>query len=78
MTLQAKVSLIMAVLIADLLFFLFVRAEYPEVFEAVLERLPWDDSLEEAVIVISGYVVAVLSSSAAIYVLIKHFQKTAR
>lgn len=76
MTPQAKVSLIAAVLIADLLFFLFVRADYPGIFEAVLERLPWDDNLEEAVIVISGYIVAVLSSSAIVYVLIKHLQKT--
>jgi len=75
-SLQTKVSLIAAVLIADLLFFLFFRADYPGVFEAVLERLPWDDNLEEAVIVISGYIVAVLSSSAIVYVLIKHFQKT--
>ncbi len=77
MTLQAKVSLILAILIADLLFFMFVRADYPEIFDAVLEKLPWDDNLEEAVIVISGYIVAVLTSSATIYVLIKHFQKPA-
>jgi len=76
-TLQAKVSLLLAILIADLLFFMLIRADYPEVFEAFLERLPWDDDLEEAVIVISGYIVAVLTSSATIYVLVKHFQRKA-
>ena len=76
MTLQAKISLILAILIADLLFFMFVRADYPEIFDAVLERLPWDDNLEEAVIVLSGYAIAVLTSSTAIYVLIKQFQRT--
>lgn len=76
MTLQAKISLILAILIADLLFFMLVRADYPEIFDALLERLPWDDNLEEAVIVLSGYVIAVLTSSAAIYVLIKQFQRT--
>jgi len=75
-TLQAKVSLILAILIADLLFFMFVRADYPEIFDAVLERLPWDDNLEEAVIVLLGYAIAVLTSSATIYVLIKQFQRT--
>lgn len=78
MTLQAKVSVLAAILVADLLLFSFVRADYPEIFEAALERLPWDDNLEEAVIVISGYIVAVLSSSAIVYVLTKHFQKTGK
>lgn len=78
MTLQAKVSVLAAILIADLLFFMFVRVEYPGIFEAVLERLPWEDNLEEAVVVISGYIAAVLSSSAIVYVLTKHFQKTAK
>ncbi|MCW4027568.1 MAG: hypothetical protein NWE76_08810 [Candidatus Bathyarchaeota archaeon] len=76
MTLQGKISVLAALLIADLMFFLFVRVEYPEIFEAALNRLPWEDDLEEAVFVISGYVVAVLSSSAIIYVLTKHFQRT--
>lgn len=78
MTLQAKLSMIAATLIADLLFFLFIRVDYPEILQAILNRLPWEDNLEEALIVILGYIVAVLSSSALIYVLIKHFQKTAK
>ncbi len=77
MTLQAKVSLLLAILIADLLLFMLIRADYPQVFEAFLDRLPWDDDLEEAVIVISGYIVAVLASSATVYVLTKHFQTKA-
>ena len=76
MGLQSKVTVLAAILIADLLFFYFFGLYYPEVFEIVLQWLPWDDILEKAVMIITGLIIAVLTSTAIIYVLVKNFQKS--
>lgn len=74
----SKLSALAAILLADLLFFLFFVAYYPEILEALLRQLPWDNNLEKAVIVISGFVIGVLTSTAIVNVLIKNFMKTAK
>lgn len=76
MSLPAKVSLLAAVLTADLLFFMLFSVQYPDLFEALLDSLPWEDNLEKAIMIIAGLVVAVLSSAAIVYVLAKSLHKT--
>jgi len=78
LSLQSKVAVLAAILIADLLFFYFFGVYYPELFEDVLERLPWENSLEKAIMIISGLIIAVLTSTAIIYVLLKNLQKTTK
>ncbi|MEM2111909.1 MAG: hypothetical protein QXX08_08550 [Candidatus Bathyarchaeia archaeon] len=75
MSLQSKVAALAAILIADLLFFYFFAVYYPKLFELILTWLPYDDSLEKAIIIITGLIIAVLTSTAIIYVLVKNLQK---
>jgi len=60
------------ILIADLLFFLFFSVYYPETLETVLQWLPWESNIEKALLIISGLIIAVLTSTAIIYVLVKN------
>jgi len=62
---------LLTILVADLLFFLFFGVSYPEVFDTILALLPWEDSVEKAIIVISGLIVAVASSAAIIQISIR-------
>jgi len=78
LSLQSEVAVLAAILIADLLFFYFFGVYYPELFEAVLQWLPWENSLEKAIMIISGLIIAVLTSTAIIYVLVKNLQKTTK
>lgn len=75
MSLQSKVAVLATVLILDLLFFYFFGIYYPELFETILQWLPYDNSLEKAVMIITGLIIAVLTSTAIIYILVKNLQK---
>jgi hypothetical protein len=70
-----KISILSAILVADLLFFIFSSIYYPEMLQLVLESLPWEDTLEKALLIIIGLVIAVISSSAIINILIKALKK---
>ena len=59
-------------------FFLFFAVYHPEVFGAILRWLPWRDGLEKGILVITGLVIAVVSSTAIVHVLVKTLQKMAR
>lgn len=72
----SKLSILAAILLADLLFFLFLGIYYPEVLSTVLQWLPWEDSLEKAVLILSGLIIAVLTSTAMIRVAVKALQRT--
>jgi len=74
----SKFSALAAILIADLLFFLFIGIHYPELFNNLLRLLPWRDSLERGVLVIAGLVIAVITSTAIVQVLIKTIQGKTR
>jgi len=69
----SKISALAAIFVADLLFFLFFAIYYPEILEVFVRQLPWEDSLEKAIIVISGFVIGVLTSTAIANILIKNF-----
>ena len=74
----SKLTALAAILIADLLFFLFFAVYYPEMFGAILRWLPWRDGLEKGILVITGLLIAVVTSTAIVHVLVKTFQKMAR
>lgn len=74
----SKLSALAAILIADLLFFLFIGIYYPELFNNLLRLLPWRDSLERGILVIAGLVIAVITSTAIVQVLIKTIQGMTR
>jgi len=69
------VSVLAAMLIADLLFFMFFTIYYPEMFQLVLDLMPWKDSTEKAIMIIIGLVIAVATSGAIVNILVKSFQK---
>lgn len=71
----SKLSALIAVLVADLLFFLFIGVYYPEVLEFILKLLPWEDSLERMIIILSGFIIAVASSFAIISIVIRGLQR---
>jgi hypothetical protein len=73
----SKVSILSAILIADLLFFIFSSAYYPEMLQLILESLPYEETLEKALIILIGLIIAVISSTAIINILIKTLQKEA-
>ena len=77
MSVASKVSVLSAILIADLLFFMFSSIYYPEMLQLILEVLPWEDTLEKAIMIILGLVIAVISSAAIINIAIKALQKAA-
>jgi len=72
LSLPLKLSSLAMILIADLLFFLFFSVYYPEALETVLQWLPWESNIEKALLIISGLIIAVLTSTAIIYVLVKN------
>ncbi len=78
MDLPTKISALSAILIADLLFFTLSSLYYPEMFQVVLQLLPWEDTLEKATMIIVGLMVAVLSSAAIINILLKSFQRASK
>lgn len=72
---SSKILALLAILVTDLLFFLFFGVWYPEVFEDLLHWLPWENHLERAILVISGLIIAVLTSIAVVYLSVKHLQR---
>jgi len=77
LSVASKVSVLSAILIADLLFFMFSSIYYPEMLQLILEVLPWEDTLEKTIMIILGLVIAVISSAAIINITIKALQKAA-
>lgn len=75
MRFQYKIAVLSAVLITDLLFFLFFRTYYPEILEYIYRWLPWENNLEKTILVVAGFIIAALSSSAIISLLARALQK---
>jgi hypothetical protein len=73
----SKISVLSAILIFDLLFFTFSSVYYPEMLILFLEILPWEDKLEKSLMIIVGLVIAVISSTGIINILVKSLQKSA-
>jgi len=71
---QSKIAVLVAILLADLLFFMFFSVNYPEILRTFLRQLPWEDNVEKAVLVISGFGIAVLSSAAIVHTIVKNLQ----
>lgn len=75
MNLRSKVAALAAILTADLLFFIFFGVYYPESLETILQWLPWENNMEKAIMVISGLIIAILTSTAIVHVLLKSLRK---
>lgn len=58
------------ILTLDLLFFGVIAQRYPQIFEALLDLLPFNNHIETAVILVSGLIVAIVSSIAIVRMLI--------
>ena len=78
MSIASKVSILAAIVIADLLFFYFFSVYYPEILEGIFEQLPWEDTFEKSIMIILGLLIAVISSATIVNVVIKHFQTTTK
>lgn len=75
MKLQTKILALSAVFVADLFFFLFFIGHYPGLFKLILRWLPWQDDIEKGIIILVGFLIAVLTPSGLMYILAKEVQK---
>ena len=74
----AKLSILSAILIADLFFFLFLGFCYPETLGVILSWLPWNDSMEKAVLVLSGLVISIVASTAIVWLTLRDLIKLSK
>lgn len=76
MRLSTKIAVLSAILAADLTFFLLFTKYFPEVYEFIFQRLPWSNDLEKTFVIILGLVIAMVTSSSMVYMLLKHLLKS--
>jgi len=65
-----------AVLAADLSFFLFLGTHFPKAYELVFEKMPWPNNLEKTFAIITGLVIATLTSLSIAYLMTKRLLKS--
>lgn len=63
---RSTLFFLILILALDLLFFGVVVQRYPQVFEALLDLMPFNNHIETAVILVSGFIVAIVSSVAIV------------
>jgi hypothetical protein len=73
--LLTKITLLGAILAADLLFFFVLPTYFPETFDAVFQMTPWPDDAEKTFAIFSGLAIAVLSSSVIVHILAQRLRK---
>lgn len=78
MRLSIKIAVLSAILVADLSFFLFFKAYFPEVYEYVFQAMPWSDALEKTFVIIAGFVIAMVTSFSMAYFMLKHLIRSIR
>jgi hypothetical protein len=71
-----KTAVLSAVLAADLSFFLFLRTHFPQAYELVFEKMPWPDNLEKTFAIITGLVIATVTSLSIAYLMTKRLLKS--
>lgn len=76
MKLSTKIAALSAILATDLSFFLFFKTYLPEAYDFLFQAMPWPDNIEKIFAIIFGLLVAILSSSSIVYILIKHLLKS--
>ena len=76
MRLSTKIAVLSAILAADLSFFLFFKAYFPQAYELIFQRMPWPDNLEKTFVIIIGLVTATLTSFSIAYMMLKRLQKS--
>jgi len=74
--LLTKITVLSIILLADLLFFSVLPTFFPETFEAVFQMTPWPDDVEKTFAIFFGLAIAVLSSSAIVYISVQHIRKS--
>jgi hypothetical protein len=70
MKFSIKIALLIAILVADLSFFLFLRTYSPEGYERIFQMMPWSDTLEKTVAVIAGLVIALVVSFFIVHIMV--------
>lgn len=75
MSLVPRILALAALLAADLLFFIFLGRYYPEVFDLVLQWIPWQSPLKKPIIILLGLIIAVATSVAIIHTIIIGIKK---
>jgi len=76
--LSIKIAIPSAILAADLSFFLFFRAYFPEAYEFVFQAMPWPDALEKTFVIVAGLVIATATSFSIAYFMLKHLIESIR
>jgi len=71
-----KIAVLSAVLAADLSFFLFLGTHFPEAYELVFEKMPWADNVEKTFAIITGLVIATVTSLSIAYLMTKRLLKS--
>ena len=76
MKFSIKIAVLSAVLAADLSFFLFLGTHFPEAYELVFEKMPWADNVEKTFAIITGLVIATVTSLSIAYLMTKRLLKS--
>jgi hypothetical protein len=71
-----KIAVLSAILAADLSFFLFLQKYFPQSYELVFEKIPWSNSLEKTFAIITGLVIATVTSLSIAYLITKRLLKS--
>jgi len=74
--LSIKIAVLLAILVADLSFFLLFRTYFPQDYESVFQEMPWPDDLEKTFAVIIGLVTAIITSFSIAHITLKHLLKS--
>lgn len=75
MRLSIKIAVLLAILAADLSFFLLFKTHFPQTYEIVFQQMPWPDDLEKALAVIVGLVTALFTSILIARIVLKRLLK---
>lgn len=74
--LSTKIAVLSTILAADLSFFLFFKAYFPQAYELIFQRMPWPDNIEKTFAIIIGLVTASLTSFSIAHIMLKHLLKS--
>ena len=67
MKLQTKIAVLSITLAVDLVFFLLF-----------FEETPWPDDVEKTIVIVSGFVIAIILSSGIAYILLQRVRETVK
>ncbi|MFQ6081561.1 MAG: hypothetical protein ACE5OW_07835 [Candidatus Bathyarchaeia archaeon] len=76
MKLSTKITALSAILVADLSFFLFFKAHFPQAYDLIFQRMPWPDNVEKTFVIIIGFVTATVTSFLIAYMMLKRLLKS--